>query len=502
MPTADPTTLELEGLRDLIAADLPAYLDDLRRLVDIDCGSYTPSGVDEVGRWVAGFLSDLGADVDIRPDPERRYGNTVVGTFVGRAGGPRVVLIGHMDTVFDPGTVAERPFRIEEGIARGPGVTDMKSGLLAGLYALKAIVSEVGGLPFERLTFIANPDEEIGSPSSTTHIRALAADADACLVLECARANGDIVSARKGILDTRLTVHGRAAHAGVEPEKGRSAILEAARLIRDLHALNGRWAGVTVNVGRISGGTRPNVVAERCELEVDVRSVTTEGLDAVEAAVRDVAAATGVAGHDGRCARSASHGARWRSSNAAAGWSSTRRRSRRRLGFEVADASTGGASDANTTSGMGVPSLDGLGPIGGNDHSPSEYLEVDSIVPRTAMLAGLLLAIARDPEVLAWREDDPRFAGGMSDATGGRSGISSGGPWEAVAGYSRAIVVGDTCLVSGTTDAGPGGVSQHPGDIAAPGARRVRHHRARARRGRLHPRRRRPHPDVHHRHGR
>ena len=121
--------------------------------------------------------------------------------------------------------------------------------------------------------FVANPDEEIGSPASTPHIRRLAADADACLVLECARANGDIVSSRKGNLASVITVHGRAAHAGVEPEKGRSAILEAARIVTDLHALNGRWPGVTVNVGVIAGGTRPNVVAERCTLEVDVRAV-------------------------------------------------------------------------------------------------------------------------------------------------------------------------------------------------------------------------------------
>ena len=409
MTTGDPTTLELDGLRELIAADLPDYLDDLRRLVDIDCGSYTPEGVDEVGRWVAGFLAGLGADVDIRPDPGGRFGNTVIGTFSGPADGPRVVLIGHMDTVFDPGTVAERPFRIEQGIARGPGVTDMKSGLLAGLYALKAIIAEVGGLPFGRVTFIANPDEEIGSPSSTPHIRELAADADACLVLECARANGDIVSSRKGILDTRLTVHGRAAHAGVEPEKGRSAILEASRLIRDLHGLNGRWPGVTVNVGRIVGGTRPNVVAERCDLEVDVRSVTNEGLDAVAAAVRDVAAATQVPD----VTVDAHVLVAWRPMEKLVRSARLVEHAREvalRLGFEVGDAATGGASDANTTAGMGVPSLDGLGPIGGNDHSPAEYLEVDSVVPRTTLLAGLLLAIARDPDILAWREDDPRFA--------------------------------------------------------------------------------------------
>ena len=162
----------------------------------------------------------------------------------------------------------------------------MKSGLLAGLYALKAIIAERGGLPFERLVFVANPDEEIGSPTSTPHIRPLAAESDVALVLECARANGDIVSARKGILDLRIVVHGRAAHAGVEPEKGRSAILEAARIVRDLHDLNGRWPDVTVNVGRIAGGTRPNVVAETCTLEVDVRATARDALETAEAAIR------------------------------------------------------------------------------------------------------------------------------------------------------------------------------------------------------------------------
>jgi glutamate carboxypeptidase len=396
-------TAELDGLRAAVGADLPAYLADLARLVDIDCGSYTPAGVNEVGRWTAGFLAELGAEIDIRPDPGGRFGNTVVGTFSGRVGAPRVLLIGHLDTVFDPGTAADRPFRIDDGVAYGPGVTDMKSGLLAGLYALKALVGETGGLPFERVTFIANPDEEVGSPTSTPHIRELAADADVTLVLECARANGDIVSARKGILDTRITVHGRAAHAGVEPEKGRSAILEAARIVEELHALNGRWPGVTVNVGRIAGGTRPNVVAERCELEVDVRSTTAEGLDEVEAAIREIAAATEVPDTSTDV-------------HVMVGWRPMEKLARsgrlvehaqtiaRGLGFEVRDTATGGASDANTTSGMGIPTLDGLGPIGGNDHSPAEYLEVESIVPRTTMLAGLLLAIARDPDVLAWRD--------------------------------------------------------------------------------------------------
>jgi glutamate carboxypeptidase len=293
-----------------------------------------------------------------------------------------------------------------DGIAYGPGVTDMKSGLLAGLYALKALIGDGPGLPFERLVFIANPDEEIGSPSSTPHIRALAEEMDATLVLECARANGDVVSARKGILDLRIEIHGRAAHAGVEPEKGRSAILEAARIVRGLHTLNGRWPDVTVNVGVIGGGTRPNVVPELCSLEVDVRGTSRAALEIAEAEIRRIAEALEVA--DTSIAYEVM--ARW--------WPMEKlARSGRllahaqgvalALGFEVRGAATGGASDANTTSGMGIPSLDGLGPIGGNDHSPAEYLVVDSIVPRTTMLAGLLLAIANDPEVLAWRDTRP-----------------------------------------------------------------------------------------------
>ena len=411
MGTIDPAGLvadaELASIEATIRANEPAYLADLERLVNIDCGSYTPEGVDRIGAFVSEFMTARGASLERRPDPDGRLGATVIGTWrrgrTDEPAGPRILLIGHMDTVFDPGTAAERPFVIRDGVATGPGVTDMKSGLLAGLYAIDALLA-AGPLPFERLTYVANPDEEIGSPSSTPHIREIAADSDACLVLECARANGDIVSSRKGILDARVTVNGRAAHAGVEPEKGRSAVLAAADLVSRLHALNGRWDGVTINVGVIAGGTRPNVVAERCSLEVDVRAIRRADLEAAETEIRSLLGTLAVPDTTAELAPMA----RW--------WPMEKlERSGRlvdhakhvaqRLGFEIRDAATGGASDANTTSGMGVPSIDGLGPIGGMDHSPAEYLEVASIVPRTALLAGLLLTIGRDPEVLAWRSE-------------------------------------------------------------------------------------------------
>ncbi len=397
---------ELAALRGFVEASLPAYLRDLERLVNVDCGSYTKAGVDEVGRWTGAFLSRLGADIAYRRDA--RLGDTLVATFEGRGSAVRALLIGHLDTVFDEGTAAARPFRIEGGRAYGPGVTDMKSGLLAGLYALAALrgsegegaaaAGPAGWLPFGRLVFVANPDEEIGSPVSTPHIREAAADGDVALVLECARANGDIVSGRKGTLDLRLHLRGRAAHAGVEPEKGRSAVLEAAHKTVALHALNGRWPGVTCNVGVLRGGSRPNVVAAEAVLDVDLRSPTRAELEAAEAAVREIAATTTVP--DTSCDVEVL-GRHWPMEKLAGAARLVQQAQAlaARLGFEVHDCVTGGASDANTTAGMGVPSLDGLGPIGGLDHSPGEYLELDSIVPRVTLLAALLLAVGRDPSL-------------------------------------------------------------------------------------------------------
>jgi glutamate carboxypeptidase len=401
------SSAELATIEEIVSKAYPAFLADLARLCGIDCGSYSSAGVNEVATWTAAFLAGLGATVERRPDPAGRFGDTVVATFAGaRSDGARVLLIGHMDTVFPDGTVAERPFRVDGEVARGPGVSDMKAGLLGGLYAL-ATLRELGGgdlaqLPFRRIVFIANPDEEVGSISSTPHIREAAAHADACFVLECARANGDFVSARKGIADLRLTVHGKAAHAGVEPEKGRNAILAGAHLVTGIHALNGRWPDVTANVGVFTAGTRPNVVPDRAELQVDVRGMTRASLDAAIAAVTELAANPVVPDVTVEIETMAS----WRPMEKL-------ERSGRlvdhtialaaRLGFTTRDASTGGASDANTTSGMGVPSIDGLGPVGGADHSPDEYLDVTSIVPRTTLLVALLLEVARDPAVAAWR---------------------------------------------------------------------------------------------------
>ena len=389
--------MDPRDLAGILERRYDAYVEALREMVNIDCGSFTPEGVNAVADLCQRRFEEAGWKVERIPhrptEGEPRLGDLLIGRLEG-AGDGRLLLIGHMDTVFDPGTAAERPFRIEDGRARGPGVSDMKGGLLAGFFAVEALL-EAGFEGFGRITYVCNPDEEIGSPFSRSFIEELArTEADAAFVLESARENGDIVSARKGVSDYRIEIVGRAAHAGVEPEKGRSAILEAAHRAIALQGLNGRWPGVTVNVGVIRGGIRPNVVPERCELHVDVRSPAEETLAAAEAEVERVARETVVPDVS---VRVEGHG--WhRPMEKTAGTArlvALAKEVAAELGFEVRDAATGGASDANTTAAAGVPTLDGLGPVGGDDHSPAEWLDLTSVVPRTALLAGLLARAAQ-----------------------------------------------------------------------------------------------------------
>jgi glutamate carboxypeptidase len=383
--------VDVLALRDLAAARYDEFIAELEWMVNVDCGSYSPEGVNTIADRCEARFRRHGWEVERRPhEPapgDLQLGDLVIGTLRG-SGGPRILLVGHMDTVFDDGTAAARPFSIDEGIARGPGVSDMKGGLLTGFLAIE-VLQAAGFDAFDRISYVCNPDEEIGSPFSGPIIRELAPGFDAAFVLEGARANGDIVSTRKGITDYTIEIVGRAAHAGVEPEKGRNAVLEAAHKVIAIQELNGRWPGVTVNVGVVRGGTRTNVVAERCTLQVDLRSPELGTLEEAEAEIERICATSAVTGVtisvDGhgwhRPMEKKEGGARLAAlaTDVAA-----------ELGFELRDAATGGASDANTTSAAGTPTIDGLGPIGGDDHGPAEWLDLASIVPRVSLLAGIV----------------------------------------------------------------------------------------------------------------
>jgi glutamate carboxypeptidase len=391
-----PDPAMLDRLRDEIASRLPEFLEDLEGLVNIESGSFTKAGVDEVETWMADRLEALGATIVRHRNEE--LGDTVVAAFDGPSDGATVMLIGHTDTVFDVGTLAERPYEIRDGKILGPGAGDMKSGLLVGLYALAALralrPTDPDWLPVGKLIYVVNPDEEIGSPLSKPIIAELALGADVAFVLEGARANGDIVSARKGMMHLRATIVGRTAHAGVEPEKGRSAVLEAAHKTLALHALNGRWDGVSVNVGAINGGTRPNIVAGSAVMTIDMRAATRAAQDDAEAAILAILETSTVSDIETTVEITALHRPMEKTVESAK-LVDRAVAIASELGFELKDTSTGGGSDANTTAGAGVPSIDGLGPVGGNDHTLTEYIELDSIVPRTTLLAALIASFGQ-----------------------------------------------------------------------------------------------------------
>jgi glutamate carboxypeptidase len=381
----------MADLAALLAPTLPAYLRDLETLVNVDCGTHNKAGVDAVARIVRERMREFGAEVvDF---PQLQYGDCVYGRW--RANGKaRILLIGHLDTVYPDGTVSQFPFRRLDARALGPGVNDMKAGLLSGLYALHAL-RRAGFDQFAEIGLFCNSEEEVGSPASRDLYAPCARGADAALILESARAAppGAIVSARKGVGHYEVKVRGKSAHAGVEPEKGANAILALAQHIVAVQTLNGFRPGLTVNVGVVRGGTRPNVVADFAEAQVDVRIARAADAAPLEQALRDALAREVVPGTVAELKGGIANPP-MEKTKASARLVALAQNAARELGFEIKDVGTGGGSDGNYTAALGTPTLDGLGPIGGQSHNAAEeWVDVNSIVPRTAMLAQLIVAI-------------------------------------------------------------------------------------------------------------
>ncbi len=389
----------MTNLLPFLESALPQFLNDLATLVNVDSGTYTKAGVDFCGEWVNARGQEWEWDMEYFPVHE--FGNCYIARLHGRGTG-RILLLTHLDTVYPPGIAAERPLRQEGTKLIGPGVSDMKAGVLAGMYAVRAL-QQAGVDSFDELQIFFCSDEEIGSPTSKKFYIPFVKKADAVLVLEGARANGNIVTARKGVGKYTVRVHGHSAHAGVEPEKGANAILELAHQIIALHKLNGIAPGVTVNAGIINGGTRENVVPDEAVVRCDVRAIHPEGAQIAHDAIMQLAAQT----HIERTRIEIEGEFEYppmAKTPAIAFMAELAKETARELGFTIDDQATGGASDANNVAQFGIPVLDGLGPIGGLDHSPEEYLERESIVPRVALLAGLIeKLLARQEELAALR---------------------------------------------------------------------------------------------------
>lgn len=360
-----------------------------RALVEAESPSAEPESHDEVRRVLRLALADVGyhSRESGAPDRPRHVFAVPASRARGRAS---QLLLGHYDTVWPIGTLNERPFSVEGNIIRGPGAFDMKAGLAQVMLALGA-VRDLGLLaPIVPIVFV-NADEEIGSRTSTRYIRWLAEHADRALVMEPALGQrGDIKTERKGIGRFTITVYGKAAHAGLDPEAGASAILELSHVIQTLFALNDVEKGITVNVGTVDGGIQPNVIAPHGKAVVDVRVPTVEGGMEIERKIHAIKATTPnvrlqIEGSIGRPAmQSTPRNQRL--------WE-VAQRAGAELGLELHAARSGGGSDGNTTS-QYTATLDGLGAVGDGAHAAHEHLLIDRTLERAALLTMLLLAPA------------------------------------------------------------------------------------------------------------
>jgi glutamate carboxypeptidase len=365
----------------------------LERLARAESSSLVPAAQ----RESFGILRDVleGIGFVVRAIRGRGVGDHLYARPLDRArGGPVQLLVGHLDTVWPVGTLARMPVRAVEGRLYGPGVFDMKGGLVQMLFALRALRELSLAVPATPVVFVAS-DEEIGSSDSTGSLTRLARTAVRAFVLEPAFGpSGKLKTERKGAGQFTLAVTGRAAHAGVSPEEGVSAILELSHQIQRLFALNDPERGITVNVGAIDGGVRPNVVAPTATATIDVRVRTEEDGRWVEAALGSLSpvqegASIQVAGSFGRppMARTARNRALWLEAE----------RIGAELGLSLAEERVGGASDGNLTS-LYTATLDGLGPVGDGAHAEHEHVEIARLPERAALLALLLAAPLRLPE--------------------------------------------------------------------------------------------------------
>lgn len=384
--------LSAERALEFARRRLLAFEADLALLVNIDSGSHNPAGVNAVADVVQQRMGALGWTVTRQADPGGRSGDTVIARCRGE-GSARVLLLAHMDTVFDDGTAQERPFTVRGGRAYGPGVADDKGGLLAGV-AAAGVLADAGVHAFEQLILCASPDEEIGSPSAQQTITELAAGCDAVLCLECAREDGTLVTARKGIIDLTVDIRGRAAHPGIEPERGANAAVAAARLALVADGLNGTSPGASVNVGRLRAGARTNVVPDTAQLVMEARARTETDLNVLVEAIRLQVEAMS-SGATNAELRLSAYSPPWETSPASLQLVDAARVVAAEQGLAVTAAATGGAADANYAAATGTPTLDGLGPVGGNDHSPAEWLDLTSVVPRVALLARLIAHVSQ-----------------------------------------------------------------------------------------------------------
>ena len=363
-----------------------ALLSSIRELVEIESPSDNKPATDRIGQLLAEKFAAVGGRARIHRATD--FGDNLQIDFPGRQKISPVLLLGHFDTVYPLGTLPTMPCRVVDGRMYGPGVLDMKSGIAIMLHAIQALQTWNGALPRPVSVFLVS-DEEVGSYSSRAITEALARESAAVFVLEPAGPRGAVKTARKGVGEYTLRVQGVAAHAGLDPGKGHSAIVELARQITALWKLNDLRRGLSVNPGVIRGGTRTNVIAAEATVEIDVRIKKAQQARPLDRKIRSLKA------FDKRCKLSIEGGVNRLPMERTAGVAALYKKARAlaaQIDWELEEASVGGGSDGNFTACIGIPTLDGMGGFGEGAHAVHEHIVISELPRRALLLAGMIEA--------------------------------------------------------------------------------------------------------------
>ena len=390
---------QLDTLPTKVAKQKSRMLKDLETLVRMESPTSSRDAVNEVANAVGSWAQELGGQVKRhrgRSSLTKGYGDALEVRFPasdGKKPGKPVLLLGHLDTVWDVGTLLRMPWRQHGGRLYGPGVYDMKAGVVMALTALRVLL--VGGWLNQAVTLLLVSDEEVGSPFSRSITEKVALGSSAVYVLEPAQGSqGAYKTARKGVGEYRLTVRGVGAHSGVDFSAGHSAVLELARQVEKIAGFTDLNRGLTLNPGVIGGGTRSNVVAAEAWIDVDVRIARSADGGRIEKKLRALKP------FDKACSLHWTGGINRPPMERTPGTVALFKRAAtlaRGLGFDLEEASTGGGSDGNFTSALGLPTLDGMGAVGHGAHASDESILIDALVPRTALLAAMLLRDEAQP---------------------------------------------------------------------------------------------------------
>jgi glutamate carboxypeptidase len=366
----------------------------LQQMVDIDSGTGDVDGGRKVAAVLIPRLTALGMTVETVPAEAPGLPDNLVARLEGHGRG-RILMIGHIDTVFGPGTVAKRPFRADATRAYGPGVSDEKGGVVQGLQAIR-LLRERGFSDFKSITFLIETSEERGSPGTRALISRLLADADVELNLEPGDPPDAVTVWRKGSTTFHIAVKGRAAHAGVAPQDGRNAAVELIHQLQADDVFPKSGSGLTANLTLMSAGTRANIIPENAEAQINVRVRDKADFDRVEQAYRTNAATPQIPDTTVAVTRENAYPP-LPANPATEALADQAQAIYAGLGLKLGRGGNGGASESALAADAGVPALDGLGPVGGGFHSDAEYLELSSVTPRLYLLASLLMELGAAP---------------------------------------------------------------------------------------------------------